>query len=548
MNNERQSIDDAGFAEDLFVVFDFFYGCMDWLKDRVEAIFEKCGLSTAAIRILAYLYCKNVDSLHMITGREEVMLSKEEYDHGWKEIFEYGLGYGGEDFENYINRWAVEKYKVEEESVCSDPIVERSDFISLVTRCYEMISDNNVEKGVEMMDAAASAYPEFESCRNYLELVSEEGLNVADKSALIYAAGRFIRDGNIPFNEVTENEIFEKYDDERSDADGIARLVTKGLLSSVQVSSCETDDKKIGYVLSHKSCRALFSGFCELIRYDAICRQSDVIKCGKIRKKELFYDPDNAERVEEIKEIVSVGKFQQIQDRLRERGKKCGIACLLYGAPGTGKTELVRQAAKTSGRDIVIADVSKLYGMYVGEGEKNFRELFRNIRYLQILSARAPIVLLDEADGILGKRMTATRANEKSENAIQSILLQELETFEGILIATTNLADNIDPAFERRFIFKMEFRKPSAEVRARIWKGYMPELTDDDASELAGRYDLSGGQIDNVVRKCEIRYVLKGDWPEIAEIKNFCSQEVSPSIDVARPPRVMGFARYSKNY
>lgn len=115
--------------------------------------------------------------------------------------------------------------------------------------------------------------------------------------------------------------------------------------------------------------------------------------------------------------------------------------------------------------------------------------------------AKAPILLFNEADAIIGKRQVgAERAVEKMENSIQNIILQEIEQLDGILIATTNLAENMDKAFERRFLYKIQFEKPDLNCRTQIWQAMIPPLNDADASYLAGKYDFSGGEIENIAR------------------------------------------------
>ena len=96
----------------------------------------------------------------------------------------------------------------------------------------------------------------------------------------------------------------------------------------------------------------------------------------------------------------------------------------------------------------------------------------------------------------LGKRMEGVeRAVDGMENSIQNIILQEIENMEGILIATTNIAGNLDKAFERRFLYKIEFEIPDIHAKSAIWKSIIPELKDDEADILAVSYDFSGGQI-----------------------------------------------------
>ena len=111
------------------------------------------------------------------------------------------------------------------------------------------------------------------------------------------------------------------------------------------------------------------------------------------------------------------------------------------------------------------------------------------------------------------------------DNAIQNIILQEMETFEGTLIATTNLTNNLDSAFDRRFLFKVEFSNPGVEARTEIWHSMLPELRMQDCEMFAKEFDLSGGQIENIARKCKIEYVTTGIHLDIDMVKAFCKQE-----------------------
>ena len=112
------------------------------------------------------------------------------------------------------------------------------------------------------------------------------------------------------------------------------------------------------------------------------------------------------------------------------------------------------------------------------------------------------------------------------ENSIQNIILQEMENLDGIMIATTNLQQNLDTAFERRFLYKIKFEKPDASVRASIWKQMMPSLTEQDASVLAEGFDLSGGQIENVIRKYSINTILYGADPQpLSILSPYCKEE-----------------------
>ena len=119
----------------------------------------------------------------------------------------------------------------------------------------------------------------------------------------------------------------------------------------------------------------------------------------------------------------------------------------------------------------------------------------------------------------------AENAVDKMENSLQNIILQEMEKLDGILIATTNLTENLDKAFERRFLYKIKFGKPSLEARCNIWKSMIPSLTEDEALILADSFNLSGGQIENVARKRTIDSIIKDEDPSIDEIIAYCNAE-----------------------
>ena len=204
---------------------------------------------------------------------------------------------------------------------------------------------------------------------------------------------------------------------------------------------------------------------------------------------------------------------------------------MLYGAPGTGKTETVYQIAKETGRQILHVDISSAKSCWFGESEKITKKIFTD--YKQLCKAarsekdgKMPILLFNEADGILSKRRDADLGNTtQTENTIQNIILEEMETLEGIMICTTNLSENLDTAFERRFLFKIMFENPTIAVKQKIWKSKLDWLNDETISKVAQTYNLSGGQIDNIVRKITMDEVLTGNKPDFEELNTLCKSE-----------------------
>ena len=253
---------------------------------------------------------------------------------------------------------------------------------------------------------------------------------------------------------------------------------------------------------------------------------SDLIRCRDIPEKQLFYNTTTAKRLAKLKRLLAQEQYQKVMDLLNDSGLRMGFNCLFYGGPGTGKTETVYQLARLTGRDILEVDVSRLKSMWVGESEKNLKALFKRYRRIVKDSKVAPILLFNEADAIFGRRrIGADRAVDKMENSLQNIILQEMENLEGILIATTNLTQNLDQAFERRFLYKVHFENPTPDVKAQIWQSMMHDLTEKDARELASSFDFTGGQIENVLRKRTIHLVLEGTTPTLDDLISYCQEE-----------------------
>lgn len=263
---------------------------------------------------------------------------------------------------------------------------------------------------------------------------------------------------------------------------------------------------------------------------------ADVLCHKMLTEKPLFYAEAIEHQVSELSTFFLPNRYNEIRERMQQRGFRHGFSCLFYGGPGTGKTETVYQLARQTGRDILVVDVPQIKSKWVGDSEKNIKALFDRYRELVNRSEVAPILLFNEADAIIGIRKNgATNAVDKMENTIQNIILQEMESLDGILIATTNLADNLDTAFERRFLYKIRFEKPDASVRSLIWKQMIPELSPADAATLATAFDFSGGQIENIARKHAIHAVLHGE-PEslLRTLQDYCATEKLDSKSVVK--------------
>lgn len=255
-------------------------------------------------------------------------------------------------------------------------------------------------------------------------------------------------------------------------------------------------------------------------------KQENILLPSEIVYRELIFDKEEMKQLDLLEKLLQEDKFQETQTRLTEKGLPKGIAVLLHGAPGTGKTEIVKQLAKATDREIMKVEISQSKSMWFGESEKIIKRIFTNYKTYAKDVERTPILLFNEADAIISKRKENSNSNvAQTENAIQNIILEELESFEGILMATTNLANNLDTAFERRFLFKVLFKKPTKEVRAKIWKSKLPYLADESCQMLAEGFNFSGGEIDNIIRKSEIQEIVHGTKTNFEQLQLFCQEE-----------------------
>ena len=197
------------------------------------------------------------------------------------------------------------------------------------------------------------------------------------------------------------------------------------------------------------------------------------------------------------------------------KDKKSGIDAriIFYGAAGTGKTMTAYSLAKSLKRQVLAFDCSKILSMYVGESEKNVRKIFDTFYELSEKTKTEPILLLNEADQFLGARSSGTITGaDQMHNQMQNIFLEQIENFRGMLIATTNLLENIDKAFSRRFNYKIEFKKPNKEQRLQLWRLMLPlnapYAKKFDIEELSS-YSLTGGQINLIVKNTAYKVAVR---------------------------------------
>jgi len=213
--------------------------------------------------------------------------------------------------------------------------------------------------------------------------------------------------------------------------------------------------------------------------------------------QDLVLDPYTQDQVYEIKTWIDHG--QELLEQY-DLGKKIkpGYRSLFFGPSGTGKTLTASLLGKVTGRDVYRIDLTLVISKYIGETEKNLEKVFKQAEH------KDWILFFDEADALFGKRTSVNDAHDKFANQEVSYLLQRLEDYAGVVILASNLKNNLDEAFTRRFQSIIHFPIPKQSERLKLWTSAFAnkfELDHDvDFHALANDYEMPGGSIINVVR------------------------------------------------
>jgi SpoVK/Ycf46/Vps4 family AAA+-type ATPase len=322
--------------------------------------------------------------------------------------------------------------------------------------------------------------------------------------------------------QVLFDDLAEQMEYEQSLASGNNELFRNGIIR--YKDSQFMNDRTI--TLTEKTLKILYKDYPELnINNES---EESIIKVSTIKSKSLYFEKGLQSKVDTITNILSKRNFSSYQKKLSDKKLPNGITAIFYGKPGTGKTESVFQIAKKTHRDIMMVDLSQMRSKWFGESEKQVKKVFDDYRRLAEYAMMKPILFINEADGLISKRMEFKNGSstvDQTLNLIQNIILQELEVFDGILFATTNLTTNLDSAFERRFLFKVEFDNPVAEASQKIWQSRLPELSHSQVAILSSRYNLSGGEIENITRKYIIDNIIGNVSLEFERLLEFCDSE-----------------------
>lgn len=260
-----------------------------------------------------------------------------------------------------------------------------------------------------------------------------------------------------------------------------------------------------------------------------------IIEPTEIKQQELIYDDGIATEYKRLQQLLSKGRLNGLFGQLEKKGLRKGVTVLLSGPPGTGKTEMVKQLARANGNRLMMVNMSEVKDAFVGNSEKNVRELFQKYNEELKKGENIPILLLNEADALIGKRQLNTGSNyavTNMLNTMQTVLLQKIEDFEGILIATTNLPDAFDEAFARRFLINVHVSRPSVGARKTLWAKQFPMLAEEEWQLLAA-HPLTGADIENIAIRMMHLEILENAEPSYHTLLGLISSRNTTTITPA---------------
>ncbi len=251
------------------------------------------------------------------------------------------------------------------------------------------------------------------------------------------------------------------------------------------------------------------------VKIETLVQEQEIFELVKPKTdlKDVVLNPKTREVLDTLLKQMDKNVLKLLKEwGIKDKRRGIDARLIFYGPPGTGKTMTALSLSKSLKRTALMFDCSKILSMYVGESEKNVRKIFDSYKELAKKTKSEPVLILNEADQFLSSRTTSSSGSDKMHNQMQNIFLEQIENFEGILIATTNLLETIDPAFSRRFDYKIEFKKPTLKERIVLWNKMLPSSADYDKDfsieELAS-FDLTGGQIKVIIKNSALSVAIK---------------------------------------
>ncbi len=407
-----------------------------------------------------------------------------------------------------------------------ETFVDFFDFLDKVNEIKGMASDAEISK----KSMVAEILSMIESNQHLPEikwLSSIDGLLDTDMVVILFLCIAYVDEETIVEYTKVAREICSSPKDintlRKSILDGASILFKKDIIEFPNGNIRLNDLVR----LTDNALEALLSGFKNNLSNQFVPRTGIIIPCDSIIEENLIYNINEKKHIDIITNALADGNFHFIKEKIKSQGHNIGFTVLLHGYPGTGKTSTIKQIAKQTNRHIFFVEMHKIQSKWVGESEKNIAKIFDEYRAFSKTVDRTPILVFNEADAIFSKRINVVSSVDQMNNSLQNILLEILENFEGIFFATSNLIQNLDSAFDRRLLYKIEFQKPEEETRLKILLTNFETISQDLLIGINKEFCLTGGQIINVKKKYSISTLLNMGTDENELLYNLCKDEIS---------------------
>lgn len=388
-----------------------------------------------------------------------------------------------------------DKSKASEQIKALEKIIASRLKLSKIALPCEQILKENAFEAKEQIVFFALLKEEYEQSESgslrdlgaLLALISKDDMERMKNRSMLEDGSRLIESGVVEYDEV---------------------LTPFGALSRTFFISEDT----LGEIMHPKSAKTA-----KKIKLENIVKNSEIFEL--ITPSSDLSDVVLNEQTRALLENILRQLDKNVQARLASWGmkprKNIDAKVIFYGPPGTGKTMSAYCLAKSLKKQVLSFDCSKILSKYVGESEQNVRKIFDSYREICAKTKSEPVLLLNEADQFLSSRLeNGSSGSEQMHNQMQNIFLEQIEKFQGVLIATTNFMQSFDKAFSRRFEYKIEFKKPQLKERIQIWQKVLPKNAEFEESfdiNAIAKYELSGASIVLVMKNVALKTAISDD-------------------------------------
>lgn len=390
-------------------------------------------------------------------------------------------------------------------------------------RCDGCYDANTLKKLIEKELSSAKKCDQLEWLNSFSELSLE------DKILFLFAAYTHQKNEEQIDLEYHIKQIEDNFSKQKSFRDSIANKTSMLIKNDLLFKSEDgfVFDEFVG--LTKKASRALFQKESNKEK-KFVYSTATIVLPESIVLEELFYNESEWEQINTIEKILSIEKHQQVVNQLEENGLAKGISILFNGFSGTGKTATAKRIAKITNRPLFCVDVEKVVNKWIGDSEKSTKKIFEEYYEFCKECEQTPILFFNE-DSIFSKRVEVSHSSDRTHNSMQNILLEQMEQFTGISIVTSNHAEKLDKAFERRFLYKVEFEKPSKDTQHKLLRNAFHDLSTETIENTLENYSFTGGQIYNIRKKYIMQSIINDTDIDSLFIK-LCKDEIKTKTNI----------------